>query len=349
MKRVTHRDIARLAEVSHVTVSLALRGHRSIPAATRERIERIAAEIGYRPDPALSALMIYRRGAKPSSYQGTLAWVNNYRENPDDLRAHFSRYFLGAKQRCAELGYQLEEFRMVDLDLNYKRLSKILRARSIQGVLFPPQGRLRHISKSAFDWEDFSAVAFGFSLQRPQLDAVTNAQYRTARIAIRKLRSLGYRRIGFVAVERAIEQTDQNFLGGYLVSQRNFPPLESLPIHLVGRKSEAGERAAFLAWFRESEPDVILMVTAVAIHWLREVPAEVRRGCGYALVDVADDDQETSGMNQNNLLIGRTAVDVLISKIHANERGIPTVPKRILIEGRWVEGKTAPRVIAGRP
>ncbi|MBE7157617.1 MAG: LacI family DNA-binding transcriptional regulator [Rhodospirillales bacterium] len=345
MNRVTLRDIARVAGVSHVTVSLALRGHRSIPPLTRGRIEQIAKQLGYRPDPALSALMIYRRGAKPSGYQGTLAWINNYRDDPNRLMVNFRRYFLGAQQRCAELGYQLEEFRMVDLDLNFKRLAKILRARSIQGLLFPPQGRLRHISLSAFDWEDFSLLAFGFTLQRPQLDLVTNAQYRTARIAMRKLRSLGYRRIGFVAAERELEQTDQNFLAGYLVAQRHYPPSECPPIHLVDKKNQASAQTAFLAWFRKYEPDVILMVTPIAADWLHAMSPAKRKGCGYALLDVPDDDPTTSGMNQNNLIIGRTAVDILISKIHANERGIPAVPRRTLIEGRWMDGKTAPRVI----
>jgi len=72
-------------------------------------------------------------------------------------------------------------------------------------------------------------------------------------------------------------------------------------------------------------------------------PAE-RNGCGLALMDVPDDNTELSGINQNNRIIGRTAVDMLVAKIHANERGIPLNPRRILIEGRWMPGTTAPRI-----
>ena len=112
----------------------------------------------------------------------------------------------------------------------------------------------------------------------------------------------------------------------------------------MDKKNEAKAKAAFLSWFRSHQPDVILMVTAVAADWLRAMSPAKRKGCGYALLDVPDDDPTTSGMNQNNLIIGRTAVDILISKIHANERGIPEVPRRTLIEGRWMAGVTAPRV-----
>lgn len=49
---VTSRDIARLANVSQSSVSRALRGDPQISGATRERIQRIAAENGYVPSDA---------------------------------------------------------------------------------------------------------------------------------------------------------------------------------------------------------------------------------------------------------------------------------------------------------
>ena len=217
---------------------------RASPKTTRERIAKIAEQIGYRPDPALQALMVYRRGAKASSYQGTLAWINNYRTNPDQLKLRFGNYYLGAQERCAELGYKLEEFRLADLNMSFARLSKVLRTRNIQGLFFPPQGQQRHIPRSSFDWENFSLIAFGYSLMRPHLDLVTNAQFRTARQAMRKLRSLGYRRIAYVAESEFDERTEQNFLAGYLIEQRRFararPPARSIAAQ--GEGSRPGAR-----------------------------------------------------------------------------------------------------------
>jgi DNA-binding LacI/PurR family transcriptional regulator len=343
MKRPTHRDIARIANVSHVTVSLALRKHRSIPETTRERIEAIAKEIGYRPDPALSALMVYRRGAKPRVYQGSIAWINNFSTEPDRLKDRYLRYYLGAEARCVELGYQLEEFRLTSLEMKFKQLSRVLHARNIEGLLFPPQDRSKHITKAHFDWENFSSIAFGFSLLRPQLDVVTNAQFRSARLALRKLRSLGYRRIGFVAESWFSERTDQNFLAGYLIAERNFRASERVPIHLVARgKSAAEKKAAFYEWFFRSMADAILVVSGKGGEWLRALKPSERNGCGLAMMDVPDDDFRTAGINQNNWMIGRTAVDMLISKMNRNERGIPPIPIRILIEGKWMQGLSAP-------
>ena len=66
---VTQRDIARAAGLSQATVSLALRRHPGLPAATIARVHAAAAGLGYRPDPLVSALMSQRQARKPG---GTL-------------------------------------------------------------------------------------------------------------------------------------------------------------------------------------------------------------------------------------------------------------------------------------
>ena len=50
----------------------------------------------------------------------------------------------------------------------------------------------------------------------------------------------------------------------------------------------------------------------------------------------------SAGINQNSEEIGRVAVETLISLINSNDRGRPTVPRRILIEGTWVDGASLP-------
>lgn len=48
--RVTIADVARLADVSKATVSQVLSGKRPVAPATRERVEAVIQELGYRPD-----------------------------------------------------------------------------------------------------------------------------------------------------------------------------------------------------------------------------------------------------------------------------------------------------------
>lgn len=54
--RVTLADVARLASVSPITVSRALRGERAVDATLVERVKAAAERLGYVPDPAARAL-----------------------------------------------------------------------------------------------------------------------------------------------------------------------------------------------------------------------------------------------------------------------------------------------------
>jgi hypothetical protein len=45
--------------------------------------------------------------------------------------------------------------------------------------------------------------------------------------------------------------------------------------------------------------------------------------------------------------VGRVALATLAGLIHQNERGIPQYCRRVLVEGRWVDGTSLPARSAG--
>src|SRR5689334_12380435 len=109
--RTTQADVARRAGVHRTTVSLALKGHPRIPAATRKRIRRIADQLGYMPDPMLSSLVAYRSRNRPVAYRGSLAWLVSsalgfdWRDVP-----HFRNSYSGALARARRCGFEIELF-----------------------------------------------------------------------------------------------------------------------------------------------------------------------------------------------------------------------------------------------
>lgn len=334
-ERVSQKDIAAKAGVHITTVSLALRDSPRLPLETRERIRQLAEDMGYSPDPMLSALTAYRKSAKVSRYQGTLAWLNTIpRSEPDNLG-----YKAGALARCAELGYVLEEFHVADMSL--PRISRVLRARNITGIFLPPQpGRLAHIN---FDWQNFSAISFGYSLARPRLHVVTNAQYRSVHIAIRAMRARGYRRIGFATVQATDIRTDRNFSSGYLAEQRRYNEKYSIPMFIFDDVADARRKnfiKNFGAWHEAHKPDAVLSLDGEVSGALKELGISPE-ACGHASL-MTTPEGDLAGVYQNGPMIGRTAVDFLVGMIHRNERGIPSVPLYILVDSTWRDAPSLP-------
>ncbi len=72
-RRVTLMDIARQAGVARSTASMALQNHPRISAKTRASIREIADQLGYRPDPAMTALAAYRQGKRQTRLHAGLA------------------------------------------------------------------------------------------------------------------------------------------------------------------------------------------------------------------------------------------------------------------------------------
>lgn len=330
--RISLADIARKAGVHITTVSLALRDSPRLPASTKDRLKAVAEEMGYQPDPMLSALTAYRRNAKIQQTQGTLAWITSTRD------IGFPTYYGGALERCEELGYKLDQFAL--RETGPARLSKVLRARNIQGLLLAPQARNRaHLNLT---WNEFSAVTFGFTLARPQLHVVTNAQYRSTRIGMRALRSRGYRRIGFVTTHNTEERTDQNFSAGYIVEQARLKENQRIPALILKDNSAEEQLKVFNAWYRKYRPDAILDHYNRIPVYMKELRISYEE-CALATMARAQDEKVLAGVDQNDRVIGRTAVDFVVGMIHRNERGIPEVPFRILVQGTWVDGKSVVR------
>ncbi|MEO5958580.1 MAG: LacI family DNA-binding transcriptional regulator, partial [Opitutaceae bacterium] len=197
-RRVTMAVIAKRAGVHTTTVSLALRNHPSLPQITRTRIQALAKEMGYQPDPALASLIAYRTQLHPAKNKVTLAYVTNWlsRWGWKKLRAQ-SRFFAGATTRAEALGFQIEHFWLGEEGLRHERLSDMLHARGITGVILASH-RWNTGDVIRFDWRLFSAVKIDFFPHEPALHSVTNDQRAVMQLAMQRTIAAGYRRIGCV-------------------------------------------------------------------------------------------------------------------------------------------------------
>lgn len=339
--RITLRELARKLKVSHTTVSRALRNDPAISESLRTRIrEGVAKMGGYRPDPMLAALSNYRwhKDAKPIS--GELAWINCWPE-PKRLRSYkeFDLYWEGAQQEAKHAGYVLEEF-CCPKDLAPERLEKILLARNIRGLLLTPGWSGTTPDWGQFNWGGFCILRFGYSLQFPHAHLVTSDQLMDGLLAFESMWDRGYRRIGMVM--RATQGTRLvRFSAGYLYAQLRMCAKSRLsPLSLTEPNAKEDQRQ-LAAWLKKIKPDAILTDVTELPDLLAKAGYRVPKNIGLAALSVLDGHAD-AGIDQNSKEIGRTAVQTLISLITHNERGIPRVPREVLVAGSWVDGSTLP-------
>ena len=170
-RRSTQKDIATMAGVHTSTVCLALKNHPTIPESTRQRIQQIAFDLGYQPDPMLSALAAYRTTLRPAAFHGQLAWLSlsNARFNWRRISV-YNTYMQGAAKQAERYGYTLQDYNLGERGMTPKRLAGIMRARGVRGILVCPMPDA-HMELD-FPWEGFAAVAIGHTLERPAINLV---------------------------------------------------------------------------------------------------------------------------------------------------------------------------------
>lgn len=336
---VTMKTIAAQAGVTQATVSLSLANNPRIPEATRVRVQQIARRLGYRPNPYVAALMQARRRGRAPAARPTLALINGlaaknaWRDTPAPT---IRQMRLGALARAEERGYRPEEFWLHDQGMSAARLSEVLRARGIAGLLLGPLQPDAPLP--ALDWEKFAAVRLG--VPRPDLNipAVCNDHFFSSLQIVREALARGYVRPGIVLLRMHRARFHGRWEGGVQVARGLHPGLRPVPPLLL---ESYADLSPLDAWLAKHRPDLLitpepepLLARLKALGW--SVPADI----GVASLACPQLGHRISGIWQNGALLGATAVDLIISLLEQNERGPASQAKVVMVEGLWNPGDT---------
>jgi DNA-binding LacI/PurR family transcriptional regulator len=332
------QDIADRAGVHRSTVSLALRNDPRIAEATRQRINALVQEMGYRTNPLIAALMQSRRSGRQLKHV-TLAFVTNYPERYAWRPTRHKRpdFFPGAEARAKELGFRLEHFWLAEPGMTPQRFCDILSNRGITGVIvarLPPGCHTIGLL-----WENFFSVAMGMTLLSPKLHRVTENHYNTVSQAMKQCVARGYARVGFVFADaNDSPEVGDRWVGAYLRGQMSFRPEDRLPLC----PGEPTTQSQFAAWTRQHKPDAIIALNAPRVQaWLEDMGKKVPRDVGLVELEQKPED-DIAGVHYEPEKIGALAVNMLIGLMHRNEKGIPENPHEVLLCGEWYEGHTLP-------
>ncbi len=337
----TMKDVATAAGVCPATVSLALRNHPSIPENTRERIRKVAEDLGYRPNPRISELMTHirkTRSATANTETVAMIWADVTRTTIQNMK-NLQHFQATVNRRLTENGFGLTVFHL-DKALSATRLETMLHNRGVRGVILAPLMERSEMSLD-WNWRNFSVIIAGSAWWRPEFNRVRFNHFAEMRVMVEEIQNKGYSRIGLV-IERNLEERSQHaidggFWGAVPAEIRKSDAVFELDEPKAGRLS---------SWVASYQPDCLIFETIPPAPLRKQIPPHLPIFLRSLPESTAG--PHPPGILQNWPLLGQVAADQLMSQLQLNQSGVPSHPIQSLIQGEWVEAPEPSQDCFGR-
>ena len=336
--------VAKLAGVSVSTASRTLTGATHVAKSTQRKVIAAANKAGYHHNALVGQVMSATRRGVTLNHLGTVAFVTPV-ASPQEWRSTppLLRNWEAAAERAKSFGFRITEFTLGSSGMTGRRLGEILNARGISGVLLAAFPVDPH--EISLPWNEFAVVQVGHRMATPRLDCVVSDHTEAVVMAAKAISSRGCRRLGLAIEKYQDEITGGRWLLGYAGLPSPFPSLELVPPLLPQKMT----KDLFLHWVEENQVDSVLTLSTFRNEpnpmesWLASSGYDVPDEIGLVSLDVTSIHADWTGVEQHSDEIGRAAVDMLFSKLHAGERGIPNLPRTLQVHGHWHEGRTLKR------
>lgn len=334
------RQLARLANVSPSAVSLALRDSPKVSTVTKKRVRALAEQFNYQPDAKVITLMRHLRKPRAVREQACFGVISFYDSlRPWENSLHLTRIYNGMQRRASELGYRLEPLWLRQPGMTFRRFRGILEARGIEGLLCFGSPDLNQ--EFPDELQQQAIVTQGLSIRTP-LHRVTSHFYNDTMTVLNRVHALGYRRPALVVGRYEEERSGHAHTSAYLGwCEYHLGPGHAIPVHLIERV----EAEPLVDWVGRYQPDVLVFVHLY--HMLPELKAVLRdqrirvpQDLGVAVLSQILEGSGFSGLQQNQLILGAWAVELLVARIAHRDFGIPANPRIEMVESEWVENRS---------
>lgn len=338
----TIKDVARIAGVHFTTVSMALRGHPSIPPSTRERIIAAASRIGYKRNLVFAALTNQRRSAGASYYTPRVAYIANRTEEQGFLKlAHYRLMVDGARREAEALGYSLDLLYVGEGQHNSESLYAYLKEHSISGIIigaFEPGG-----PNLSLDWSEFCTVKIDSRQIAPSCSYISTDQLAGVHEAFFKLRERGYTRIGLAIGVDDEETTDDMHLSGWHLEQFRIAASDRVPALLFPRGAREKVASALLRnYLTEHRVDALLCNWANVRTLITQAGFSCPEQVACAGLCISKPTPGLAGIVSNMDLVGQRVMSLLASLLRSEQRGSSECVTNTRVKGNWHDGSSAP-------
>lgn len=335
MPTPTLRSLARELGLSRTTLSDALRGSPRVKAETALRVCAAAKAAGYERNPLTGAVMSQLRRSRGQQFRGVLGVVEIVTSDHSALAVRFNDALMtGIVARAAALGFQAERFVIGPGGLSLSRLDTILFTRGIQGLILLPAVGFPDLS--ALSWNRYTAVYADYFVDHPPLHCVCLDHYRSMIALLQELHARGYRRPGLVMEITLDERLQYRWEGAFLALQKYLPEITQVPALQFRELS----RPAFVAWFKQHNPDVVLGHFPDVMDWMKGCGAKLPRTHAFVCLNSLRTNGDCATLDFQAPLLGGRACELVIGQLLHNEFGVPVQPSLTTIPAKLIEGPT---------
>lgn len=338
-KQPTILDIAKAAGVSKSTVSLALRNSPLSKNETREKIQKLAKAMGYRPNMVFSVMGSGNRvkGAKTNLLP--IAYLYDSESNLDTKNLDSTREYGYLIESAHNFGYDLEPYNLKDV-VSARKFEQMLFHRGYCGVII---GRLMNDQSIAYDLDlsDFTVVFNTNTSWKHKYHRIIGDVGAALQMAWDKMVAAGYRRIGVAPCRHLPSLPDDDLRVAALLQRQSRDA--SLVYNIPPFTEEANKLDLFVKWIEKWSPDAVIGFHVGEFYRLKEMGYRIPEDIGFAGLIINPDDQwqkDIAGILNQDRQVSETTISILDQEIRKRIHGIPEYVLSVLVDPQWVEGNS---------
>ena len=339
MTNITLRMVAAEAGVSLSTASAALQGLDIVKPATRKKVEAAALKLNYRRNSAASVLSSMRN--RNSQKQAFIVWLSAYspeKQTPGEGDWNAGPRF--AAKEAERLGLQFAAYN-IDHPEDTPRIIREIEARGCDGIIW---GTNELGDLPSIPWNRFSVVSTDESRLKDGFDIVLSNQFRSTIELLRRIKKIGYKRIGVCLRNHANLHFDDEVRYGALSAFQHYDQAGAHYIPPIHMEHETPNSASRLAdWVKEYKPEVVVGFSIGDITRLKEQGFKIPEDFAYVALHVTEFDQDVlAGRKHNKEVVPGYAVRVLMEKMRHGIRGLSKHPQETEIVPPILSGSSCP-------
>jgi len=326
-KAPTIKEIAKIANVSPMTVSRAVNNSHKVREATRTKILMIASRLGYMPNRIARSLV----SKKSNLISLIVANISN------QFFAEISR---GIEDKARENGYNVIFSSTDDDTKNLESCVRIMREMGVDGFIIAAVSLKEPIVEELLD-QNFPVVLVNRRVKKNNVNYVVVDNQKGAHLAVEHLINNGYKKIGIITGESSVSTGKERFQGyrkGLLDHGLKFKKEYSSQGPFT---KEHGKKAAQKMLTLKNRPEAIFAASDNIALGVMDAAGELGLNIPEDLAIVGFDDTDFSSnlkirlttVSQRKYEMGERGVQILIDLIESQQ---PDYINKIVLEPRLI-------------